>query len=69
MTSAAEATARGESLPLHALFDEPLGFRASAVVSGDRMALAEQTIHHLAAHDSQPNEAKIGHETLLIYFT
>ena len=59
--SAAAATARGESAHFIPLFDQPLRFRARAVVAGDGMALAEQRAHHLAAHHAQADKSKIRH--------
>src|SRR6202020_2545395 len=47
--------------PLHPLFNQPLRLGARAVVTGHRMTLAEQTIHHLAAHHSQTDKSKFRH--------
>ena len=61
MTSAACATSRGVSPHFMPFIEEPLRFRFGAVVTDDRVALAEQAIDHPAAHRSEADVSEVCH--------
>ena len=61
ITSAASATALGESRPLHPAVDQPLRLRAGAVVAGDDVSLVEQPVGHPAAHGAEADVSEICH--------
>ena len=42
----------GRILPFHAFIDQPLRFRARAVVSDNRVAFLQKAVRHLTAHHS-----------------